>query len=88
MIALDARPRLSRAVRLKHDRARQRWMLLAPERGFVLNPSALAIVRRLDGTIALGELAVALAPDDADDVVAFVRALGQRRLVEVAPGRP
>ena len=83
MIALDAQPRLRRAVRLRHHRARDRWLLLAPERGFVLNGSALAVVRSLLGGGTLAEIAARVeVPDDA---VAFVRALAARGLVEAAP---
>lgn len=74
-----APPRLRAGVRLTHDRARDRWLLLAPERGFVLNGSALAIVQRLDGRTSVDEIAAALG--HADDVAAFVRALVEKRLV-------
>jgi pyrroloquinoline quinone biosynthesis protein D len=87
-----ARPRLTRAVRLRHDRVRDRWMLLGPERGFVLSGSALAIVRLCDGTRTLGEIAGALAAqaapataDVAAEVTAFVADLQARGLMEPAP---
>jgi hypothetical protein len=53
--------------------------LLAPERGFVLNETALAIVRRLDGRTSVDDIAAALG--HAGDVDAFVRALVDKRLV-------
>lgn len=83
MIPLEARPRLCRAVRLKHDRVRDRWLLLAPERGFVLNGSALAIVRSLAGVDTLA--AIAARVEVPDDAITFVRALAARGLVEAAP---
>lgn len=83
MIAADARPRLCRAVRLKHDRVRDRWLLLSPERGFVLNGSALAIVRRLDGATTLATIAAELG--HTDDVLALVDELVARRLAEARP---
>ena len=83
MMALDARPRLTRAVRLRHDRVRDRWLLLAPERGFVLNHSALAVVRHLVEGGTLAEIAARV--ESADDAIAFVRALAERGLVEAAP---
>jgi pyrroloquinoline quinone biosynthesis protein D len=91
MMALDARPRLARGVRLKHDRVRDRWLLLAPERAFVLNGSALAVVRSLvDGDGTLGELAARVAtatraPQASADTVAFVGELARRGLVETCP---
>ena len=44
-----SRPRLPRGVRLKHDEARGRWVILAPERMFVLDETAIAIMRAVDG---------------------------------------
>ena len=88
-MAPDARPRLARAVRLRHDRVRDRWMLLAPERGFELHGSALAIVRLCDGKRTLAEIAADLgaqaARDVAGDVAAFVDTLVARGLLEAAP---
>jgi len=86
-----ARPRLVRAVRLRHDRVRDRWMLLGPERGFVLQGSALAIVRLCDGSRTLDEIAgtlaaaaTATASDVAAEVRAFVADLEARGLLEAA----
>jgi coenzyme PQQ biosynthesis protein PqqD len=46
---LAATPALAAGVRLTHDRRRDRWVLQAPERVIVLDETALAVVRRLDG---------------------------------------
>lgn len=43
-------PRLPVGVRLKHDTVRNQWVLLAPERMFVLDDIALEILRACDGT--------------------------------------
>jgi pyrroloquinoline quinone biosynthesis protein D len=82
VITLDARPRLRRAVRLRHDRVRARWLLLAPERGFVLNDSAAAIVRSLVDGGTLAEIAARVA--SPSEAVAFVQTLAGRGLVEAA----
>ena len=42
-------PRLPRGVRLKFDKPRDQWVLLAPERMFVLDAVAHAIVKDCDG---------------------------------------
>ncbi|NMJ40843.1 pyrroloquinoline quinone biosynthesis peptide chaperone PqqD [Roseomonas sp. JC162] len=42
-------PRFAPGVRLHHDRARARWIVLAPERMFVPDDTALAILRLVDG---------------------------------------
>lgn len=44
-ISEDSRVRLAPGVMLRHDRARDEWMLLAPERVLVLDDTALAVVR-------------------------------------------
>jgi len=41
--------RLARKARLRFDRHAGSFVLLGPERGLVLNPSAAAIVRLCDG---------------------------------------
>jgi coenzyme PQQ biosynthesis protein PqqD len=44
-----ARPRLVAKVRLRFDRHAQRHMLIYPEKGMILNPSAEAIARLCTG---------------------------------------
>ncbi len=41
--------RFPRGVRLKNDEARNQWIVLAPERMFVLDDIAQAIMREVDG---------------------------------------
>ena len=45
----DSVPGLPRGVRLKRDEARDQWVVLAPERIFVLDAIALEILRGCDG---------------------------------------
>jgi len=61
---------LARGVRLRHDRVRDRWMLLAPERGYVLNARGRAVVE-----------AIAAGRDLEPDTAAFVDDLVARKLV-------
>ena len=42
-------PRFPRGVRLHHDQARERWVVMAPERMFVLDNIGLAIMQGVDG---------------------------------------
>lgn len=55
VISTDARPKLASKVRLRYDRQGERYMLLWPERGMVLNPTAAEIVRLCtgDNTVAV-----------------------------------
>ena len=52
-------PRLPRGVKLRFDKQRDQWVVLAPERVFVLDNIALEIVKRCDG-----EASVAAIVDD------------------------
>jgi pyrroloquinoline quinone biosynthesis protein D len=42
-------PRFAPGVRLHHDRARERWVVMAPERMFVPDEIALEVLRLVDG---------------------------------------
>jgi coenzyme PQQ biosynthesis protein PqqD len=80
-LALSAasRPRLARKARLRTDRRTGETLLLYPEHGLVLNPSAAAILRLCDGRSAgdiAGELAAPLA-----DVLEFLAQMRERGLV-------
>jgi pyrroloquinoline quinone biosynthesis protein D len=43
-------PRFAPGVRLHHDAARERWVVMAPERMFVPDETALEVLRLVDGT--------------------------------------
>jgi pyrroloquinoline quinone biosynthesis protein D len=58
-------PRLPTGVRLKFDDPRDQWVILAPERMYVLDQVALAIVRECDGVANVGGIIDALAEDFA-----------------------
>jgi pyrroloquinoline quinone biosynthesis protein D len=62
-IAAASVPELARSARLRHDQARERWMVLAPERVFTPNASAVAILRLCDGKRTVAEIACTLAAD-------------------------
>ncbi|MFW6067317.1 MAG: pyrroloquinoline quinone biosynthesis peptide chaperone PqqD [Myxococcota bacterium] len=49
----DAVPRFAPGVRLGRDRARDRWVLLAPERVVVPDAVCLDVLRRIDGRTPL-----------------------------------
>ena len=49
-------PKLPAGVRLHFDERREQWMILAPERLFVLDPIGLEIVKRCDGRTKVAEL--------------------------------
>jgi pyrroloquinoline quinone biosynthesis protein D len=54
-------PRLREGVRLRFDQVRGSWVLLAPERLFLLDEQAAEILRLVDGARSLGAIADDLA---------------------------
>jgi coenzyme PQQ biosynthesis protein PqqD len=93
MIAADARPRLAPKVRLRFDAKSDRFMLLYPERGMVLNPTAADIVQRCTGELTVTEIVAQLAEKYAPqpreaierEVVQFLDAMVERALVRSEP---
>ncbi|MCF8479818.1 MAG: pyrroloquinoline quinone biosynthesis peptide chaperone PqqD [Rhodospirillum sp.] len=86
------RPRLPRGVRTRFDDTRGTWMLLAPERTLKLDAVGAAILAEVDGEKDVDQVIDALAiqfkaPRDqiARDVMAFLGALGDRRMLEMDP---
>ena len=51
-----ATPRFRRGVRFRFDEARQTWILLAPEKLFTPEGTAVEILKRVDGTRTLGDI--------------------------------
>ena len=64
-IGADSVPALPRHIKLRHDSARDRWMILAPERVLMPDPIALDILRLCDGQRSVAAIAAALAPQYA-----------------------
>ena len=61
MIPGDARPRLAAKARIRFDRVSERYLLLYPERGLQLNPTAAEIVRLCTGEHTVAEILERLA---------------------------
>ena len=88
-----ARPKLARRARLRRDALSGRDVLLYPERGLVLSPTASEILALCDGTrtqeAIVSELQSRHAGADrevvARDVARLLAELASRRLVEDAP---
>ena len=85
-----ARPRLARGVRLREDRTRGGFVLLAPERVLTANATAVEILKRCDGERTLSaivdDLAQAFAADRvrvAADVRALLADLAGKRMIEL-----
>jgi pyrroloquinoline quinone biosynthesis protein D len=74
---------------LRHDKVRDRWVLLAPERIFELDDIGVAILQRCDGR-TLDEVVADLAqsfdaPADAirPDIESFLAGFADKRVLEL-----
>jgi coenzyme PQQ biosynthesis protein PqqD len=91
MIDAKARVRLAARVRLRFDRHSGKHVLLYPERGLELNESGARIAELCVETRSVAEIVDLLAARTGDtpratlegDVLAFLRALETRGLLEV-----
>jgi coenzyme PQQ biosynthesis protein PqqD len=88
---MATRPRLAAKARLRWDRKAERFMLLYPERGLVLNPTAADVVRLCTGELTVSaiveQLVAKYAPQPREDVerevVGFLTRMAERALVTV-----
>ena len=91
-LAANSKPLIPRGVRLHHDKVRDGWVLLAPERTIKLDAIGLAILREIDGERTFTAIVERLAaqfnaqPEQiSGDVSEFITALANRRILEVMP---
>ena len=89
-IAVEARPRLPRGVRLVHNEAQGGWVLLAPERVFKADQIAVEIIKRCTGEVTFSELVDDLAKTYTAprekilaDVSMLLRGLADKKLLEL-----
>ena len=59
----EAKPALPRHIKMRHDAGRGRWILLAPERVFEPDDTAVEILKLCDGERTVQDIAVQLAKD-------------------------
>lgn len=62
-VTRDSRPVLPNHIKLRHDEGRGRWVILAPERVFDPDATAVAILKLVNGRRSVFEIAVLLAQD-------------------------
>jgi coenzyme PQQ biosynthesis protein PqqD len=90
MISLDTRPRLAAKARLRFDRKSTRYLLLYPERGLVLNPTAADIVQLCTGQHTVDAIVERLVEKYVSqpravverEVMTFLGAMADRGLVQ------
>jgi pyrroloquinoline quinone biosynthesis protein D len=85
----DSRPELPRHIKLRHDPGRGRWIILAPERVFDPDETAVAVLRLCDGQRSVSEIAAALseeyqAPIEEirNDITAMLQDLADKGVVK------
>lgn len=88
LISEDSVPGLPPGVRLHFDKQRDQWVVLAPERVFVLDAVAFEIVKRCDGetrvAVIVDDLATAFTAPRAvvlKDVRALLQDLADKRVL-------
>jgi pyrroloquinoline quinone biosynthesis protein D len=84
----EAVPALARGVRLRFDKARDAWILLAPEKVLMPDQIAVEILKRCDGKAQVGaivdDLATTFSADRAQvatDVRAFLQDLADKGML-------
>lgn len=89
IVTPESRPRLARSARLREDKARGQWTILAPERVFVLDLVAVAVLQQCDGVRDCRAIAAELARSfEADaalilaDIVPMLQDLSDKGVVE------
>lgn len=89
LIEATSKPALPRHIRMRHDRARDRWVILAPERVLSPDPIAVAVLRLCDGGRTVAEIAEELsrtynAPRDQilADVTSMLQELADKGVVK------
>jgi pyrroloquinoline quinone biosynthesis protein D len=89
IITINSKPALPSFVRLHHDKARERWVILVPERVLVPDETAVEIVQMCDGVKTVRDLVDELAKKyNADralitvDVLAMLQDLADKSFLE------
>jgi coenzyme PQQ biosynthesis protein PqqD len=87
-MSVESRPRLAAKVRLRYDRKSERYMLLYPERGLVLNATAADVAQLCTGEHTVRAIVEQLSVKYGQaagvveqEVLAFLAAMADRGLV-------
>ena len=83
-------PKFPRGVRFRFNKAKEQWVLLAPERLLVPDETAMEVLKLCDGTASVGAIADDLAnrfnaPRDviASDVTTMLQDLADKGFITV-----
>ena len=67
VITEESVPRVAPGGRVRYDKQRDQWVILAPERLFVLDPIAHEVIKRCDGAATFSEIVDSLVAQFAAD---------------------
>ena len=62
-VSLESIPRLTNHIKLHHDKVRDQWVLLAPERVLELVGPAVDIIKQCDGVNSVGEIITSMCSE-------------------------
>ncbi len=89
IVTPEARPELPRHIKLRHDQGRGRWIILAPERVFSPDDTAVAVLQLCDGQRSVEDIAQHLsreyqAPCEVilNDILAMLQDLSDKGVVK------
>jgi len=89
IITGESRPAMPRYIKMRHDAGRDRWIILAPERVFNPDDTAVAVLKLCDGQRTVSEIAATLAaeyqaPLDVitDDIQSMLQDLADKGVVK------
>lgn len=91
MIEAQTRVQMPRHIKMRHDAARDRWIILAPERVFNPDETAVAVLKLCNGETSVGDIANQLAaeyqaPVDVvtADIISMLQELADKGVVVAA----
>lgn len=90
-LTAESLPRLAPHMRLRHDTARGVWTIQAPERSFMLDENAHAVISRCDGVSSITGIVDRLCVDFPDaprevietDVTTLLQNLADKGVITV-----
>ena len=85
----NVKPKFPKHVRFRHNKARDEWVILAPERLVKLDPVAVEILKLVDGKISVSQISNELsnkfnAPHEVimKDVIEMLQELSDKGFIE------
>ncbi len=89
IVTAETKPVLPRHIKLRHDPGRGRWVILAPERVFQPDDTAVSVLKLVDGQRTVDDITAALAieynapaADILADVISMLQDLADRGVVK------